>query len=146
VALSDDLVKIIDKSKNQLSKVYEKLDPENYTKFYQQIWGIRADMEFIVISLKLLNKLDAKAIGEKWKEEFKETLKQVRAERKIRLVFLETLELYNSLESIEDIIKFYKICWKIKEKMTILLNVVKPKHKRQTNDDKKAKNEGEKTK
>ncbi|MHA1213491.1 MAG: hypothetical protein ACTSSH_13655 [Candidatus Heimdallarchaeota archaeon] len=55
MALSDDLVKIIDKSKNELSKVYEKLDPENYTKFYQQIWGIRADMEFIVISLKLLN-------------------------------------------------------------------------------------------
>ena len=37
--------------------------------------------------------------------------------------------MFQDLESIENIIKFYTVCWKIKEKLTILLNVVKPKIK-----------------
>jgi hypothetical protein len=130
----------LDDSRVILEKVYEKLDPENYTKAYKDIWKVRAEIEFIVVSLKLLNNLEENEIGVKWKEEFSQTLKQVRAERKIRQVFLETFDLYNKLERIENIIEFYRICWKLKEKLTILLNVVKPKHKRiQENDSKKKK-------
>lgn len=130
MALSDDIVQRIDDSRVVLEKVYEKLDPENYTKGYKDIWKVRAEIEFVVISLKLLNNLEESEIGVKWKEEFSQTLKQVRAESKIRQVFLETFDLYNKLEQIENIIEFYRICWKLKEKLTILLNVVKPKHKR----------------
>lgn len=130
MALSDDIVQRIDNSRVVLEKVYEKLDPENYTKGYKDIWKVRAEIEFVVISLKLLNNLEENEIGVKWKEEFSQTLKQVRAESKIRQVFLETFDLYNKLEQIENIIEFYRICWKLKEKLTILLNVVKPKHKR----------------
>jgi hypothetical protein len=130
MALSEDIVKRIDDSKDILVRVYEKLDPNNYSKSYQDIWNVRAEIEFVVISLKLLNNLEENEIGVKWKEEFSQTLKQVRAERKIRQVFLETFDLYNKLEQIENIIEFYRVCWKLKEKLTILLNVVKPKHKR----------------
>ncbi|MHA1121664.1 MAG: hypothetical protein ACTSUW_01415 [Candidatus Heimdallarchaeota archaeon] len=130
MALSDDIVQRIDDSRVVLERVYEKLDPENYTKGYADIWKVRAEIEFVVISLKLLNNLEENEIGVKWKEDFSLTLKQVRAESKIRQVFLETFDLYNKLEQIENIIEFYRICWKLKEKLTILLNVVKPKHKR----------------
>ncbi len=130
MALSDDIVQRIDDSKVILEEAYEKLDPENYTKAYKDIWKVRAEIEFVVISLKLLNNLEENEIGVKWKEDFSLTLKQVRAESKIRQVFLETFDLYNKLEQIENIIEFYRICWKLKEKLTILLNVVKPKHKR----------------
>ncbi len=130
MALSDDIVQRIDDSRVVLEKVYEKLDPENYIKGYKDIWKVRAEIEFVVISLKLLNNLEENEIGVKWKEEFSQTLKQVRSESKIRQVFLETFDLYNKLEQIENIIEFYRICWKLKEKLTILLNVVKPKHKR----------------
>ena len=130
MALSDDIVQRIDDSRVILEKAYEKLDPENYTKAYKDIWKVRAEIEFVVISLKLLNNLEENEIGVKWKEDFSLTLKQVRAESKIRQVFLETFDLYNKLEQIENIIEFYRICWKLKEKLTILLNVVKPKHKR----------------
>lgn len=130
MALSDDIVQRLDDSRVILEKVYKKLDPEDYSKAYKEVWKVRAEIEFIVISLKLLNNLEENEIGVKWKEEFAQTLKQVRAESKIRLVFLETFDLYNKLEHIENIIEFYRICWKLKEKLTILLNVVKPKHKR----------------
>ncbi|HUT82389.1 MAG TPA: hypothetical protein VMZ29_14405 [Candidatus Bathyarchaeia archaeon] len=133
MALSEDIVKLIDTSRNQLTKIYEKLDPNEYSKFYKQIWGIRADMEYIVISLKLLNDITNTPLDEKWKDEFASTLKQVRAERKIRQEFLETIELYKSLENINQILNFYKVCWMIKEKLTILLNVVKPKFKLEKN-------------
>ncbi|NHJ31382.1 MAG: hypothetical protein FK732_00825 [Asgard group archaeon] len=133
MALSDDIVQRIDDSRDVLVKVYEKLDPNNYTKAYQDIWKVRAELEFVVISLKLLNNLDENEIGTKWKEEFSQTLKQVRAESKIRQVFLEVFDLYTKLEQIENIVEFYRICWKLKEKLTILLNVVKPKHKRSNN-------------
>ncbi|NHJ46696.1 MAG: hypothetical protein FK733_02800 [Asgard group archaeon] len=137
MSLSDEIVKNLDKSHDRLVKVYETLDPENYTKSYQEIWKIRAEIEYIVISIKLLNNLNTQSIGKKWKEEFSETLKQVKAERKIRAVFLETIELFQKLENIEDIISFYKICWMLKEKLTILLNVVKPKIKIEKRDGKK---------
>jgi len=130
MALSDDIVQRIDDSRDILEKVYEKLDPDNYTKAYKDIWKVRAEIEFVVISLKLLNNLEENEIGVKWKEDFSQTLKQVRAESKIRQVFLETFDLFNKLEQIENIFEFYRICWKLKEKLTILLNVVKPKHKR----------------
>jgi len=130
MALSDDIVKRIDDSRDILEEVYEKLDPNNYTKSYKDIWKVRAEIEFIVISLKLLNNLEENEIGVKWKEEFSQTLKQVRSESKIRQVFIEIFDMYNKLEHIENIIEFYRICWKLKEKLTILLNVVKPKHKR----------------
>lgn len=139
MALSDDIVQRIDDSRVVLEKVYEKLDPENYTKGYKDIWKVRAEIEFVVISLKLLNNLEENEIGVKWKEEFSQTLKQVRAESKIRQVFLETFDLYNKLEQIENIIEFYRICWKLKEKLTILLNVVKPKHKRANESESKEK-------
>ncbi|NHK30555.1 MAG: hypothetical protein FK730_04345 [Asgard group archaeon] len=136
MSLSEEIVSKLDKSHEQLIKVYEKLNPKDYTKSYQKIWSIRAEIEFIVISLKLLNNLDSLNIDEKWKEEFSSSLKQVRAERKIRQAFLETIDLFSKLESIEDIMDFYKICWMLKEKLTILLNVVKPKIKLKKNDSK----------
>ena len=139
MALSDDIVQRIDDSRVVLEKVYEKLDPENYIKGYKDIWKVRAEIEFVVISLKLLNNLEENEIGVKWKEEFYQTLKHVRAESKIRQVFLETFDLYNKLEQIENIIEFYRICWKLKEKLTILLNVVKPKHKRTNESESKEK-------
>jgi len=129
LALSEEIVKKLDNARKGIQSVYDKLDPEEYTKFYDTIWKARSDVEFIVATLKLLNNLEDKALGQKWKEEFKETLKQVRAERKIRQAFLETLDLFNKLEGIENIEEFYKICWKLKEKITVLLNVVKPKIK-----------------
>lgn len=129
MALSEEIVKTLDNARKGIQSVYDKLDPENYSKFYDKIWKARSDVEYIVVSLKLLNNLDDQNLNQKWKEEFKETLKQVRAERKIRLAFLETLDLFNKLESIENIEEFYKICWMLKEKITILLNVVKPKIK-----------------
>ncbi|MBN1327982.1 MAG: hypothetical protein JXA54_00790 [Candidatus Heimdallarchaeota archaeon] len=133
MSLNDDIVKLIDASRNQLTKIYEKLDSNDYSKFYKQIWGIRADMEYIVISLKLLNDINSVLTDEKWKDDFASTLKQVRAERKIRQEFIETIELYRSLENINQIMNFYKVCWMIKEKLTILLNVAKPKHKIEKN-------------
>jgi len=129
MTLNDDLVNRIDKSRTMLQEVYDKLDPTNYVKFYDKIWTIRAEIEFIVASLKLLNNLEDQLQDEKWKKDFADTLKQVRADRKVREVFIETLHLFQELESIENIVKFYTICWKIKEKLTILLNVVKPKIK-----------------
>ncbi|NHJ85613.1 MAG: hypothetical protein FK734_09135 [Asgard group archaeon] len=133
MALSDDIVKLIDSSRTKLIGIYDKLDPNDYSKFYKQIWNIRADMEYIVITIKLLNDINNSISDDKWKEDFASTLKQVRAERKIRQEFLETIELYRSLENINQILEFYKICWMIKEKLTILLNVVKPKHKLEKN-------------
>ncbi len=129
MALSEEIVQKLDKARKGIQNVYDKLDPEDYTKFYDIIWKARSDVEFIVATLKLLNNLEDKTLGQKWKEEFKETLKQVRAERKIRQAFLETLDMFNKLEGIENIEEFYKICWKLKEKITVLLNVVKPKIK-----------------
>ena len=129
MALSEEIVQKLDKARKGIQNVYDKLDPEDYTKFYDIIWLARSDVEFIVATLKLLNNLEDKTLGQKWKEEFKETLKQVRAERKIRQAFLETLDMFNKLEGIENIEEFYKICWKLKEKITVLLNVVKPKIK-----------------
>jgi hypothetical protein len=136
MSLNEEIVRKLDKSHEQLIEVYEKLNPEDYTKSYQKIWSIRAEIEFIVISLKLLNNLESSNIDEKWKEEFSATLKQVRAERKIRGAFIETIDLFSKLENIEDILEFYKICWMLKEKLTILLNVVKPKIKLKKNDSK----------
>jgi hypothetical protein len=136
MSLNEEIVRKLDRSHEQLIEVYEKLNPEDYTKSYQKIWSIRAEIEFIVISLKLLNNLESSNIDEKWKEEFSATLKQVRAERKIRQAFLETIDLFSKLENIEDILEFYKICWMLKEKLTILLNVVKPKIKLKKNDSK----------
>lgn len=129
MALSEGIVQKLDNARKGIQNVYDKLDPQDYTKFYDIIWKARSDVEFIVVTLKLLNNLEDKTLGQKWKEEFKETLKQVRAERKIRQAFLETLDMFNKLEGIENIEEFYKICWKLKEKITILLNVVKPKIK-----------------
>jgi hypothetical protein len=137
MTLSEEIVETLDKSHYQLVKIYDKLDPSNYTKFYQDIWNIRAEIEFIVISLKLLNNLSFEGTDEKWKEEFSATLKQVRAERKIRMIFEETIELFTNLEDVNEIIEFYKICWMLKEKLTILLNVVKPKIKFSKNETKK---------
>ncbi len=127
LALSEEIVQKLDNARKGIQKVYDKLDPKEYTKFYDTIWKARSDVEFIVATLKLLNNLEDKTLGQKWKEDFKETLKQVRAERKIRQAFLETLDMFNRLEGIENIEEFYKICWKLKEKITVLLNVVKPK-------------------
>lgn len=129
MTLNEEIVQRLDIARKLIQKVYENLDPESYVKFYQDIWKARAEIEYIVISLKLLNNLQDKELEGKWKEEFTETLKQVRAERKVRQVFIETLELFKKLESIENIIEFYKTCWKLKEKVTILLNIVKPKIK-----------------
>lgn len=129
LALSEEIVQKLDNARKGIQKVYDKLNPEDYTKFYDIIWKARSDVEFIVATLKLLNNLEDKMLDQKWKEEYKETLKQVRAERKIRQAFLETLDMFNQLEGIEQIEEFYKICWKLKEKITILLNVVKPKIK-----------------
>lgn len=133
MSLSEEIVTILDESHEHLKEIYKKLDPRDYTKSYQKIWSIRAEMEFIVISLKLQNNLESLTIGEKWKEDFSAALKQVRAEKKIRQAFLETIELFDILENIEDIVEFYKICWMLKEKLTILLNVVKPKIKLKKN-------------
>ncbi|MHA1742688.1 MAG: hypothetical protein ACTSV6_00385 [Candidatus Heimdallarchaeota archaeon] len=129
MTLNEEIVQQIDLSRENLQKVYDDLQVDNYNVHYHTIWTIRAEMEFVVATLKLLNNFDDQALGEKWKTEFGEKLKQVRSERTIRQAFLETLALFNELETIEDIIDFYKICWKIKEKLTVLLNVVKPKHK-----------------
>ncbi|MHA1245053.1 MAG: hypothetical protein ACTSXA_13880 [Candidatus Heimdallarchaeota archaeon] len=129
MTLNDEIVNRLDKSRTMLQEVYDKLDPTNYVKFYDTIWSIRAEVEFVVASLKLLNNLEDQLLDEKWKKDFSETLKQVRADRKVREVFIETLHMFQDLESIENIIKFYTVCWKIKEKLTILLNVVKPKIK-----------------
>lgn len=129
MTLNDEIVNRLDKSRTMLQEVYDKLDPTDYVKFYDKIWSIRAEVEFVVASLKLLNNLDDQLQDEKWKKDFVVTLKQVRADRKVREVFIETLHLFQDLESIENIIKFYTVCWKIKEKLTILLNVVKPKIK-----------------
>ena len=129
MTLNDEIVNRLDKARTMLQEVYDKLDPKEYTKFYDSIWSIRAEVEFVVASLKLLNNLDDQLQDEKWKKDFVETLKQVRADRKVREVFIETLHLFQDLESIENIIQFYIVCWKIKEKLTILLNVVKPKIK-----------------
>ncbi len=87
MALSNDIVERIDNSRDILVKVYENLDPNKYTKSYSDIWKVRAEIEFVVISLKLLNNLDEDEIGGKWKEEFSQELKQVRSESKIRQVF-----------------------------------------------------------
>ena len=108
MSLSEDIVQRLDDSRVILEKVYEKLDPKNYTKAYKDIWKVRAEIEFIVVSLKLLNNLEENEIGVKWKEEFSQTLKQVRAESKIRQVFLETFDLYNKLERIENIIERWR--------------------------------------
>ena len=129
MALSEDIVKRIDSSQEILRKVYDELDPENYVKFYQKIWSIRAEMEYIVAAMKLLNNLTDSAVNGKWKKDFSDSLIQVRALKKVKEVFVETFEMYNKLESLENILDFYKICWMIKEKLTIILNVVKPKHK-----------------
>jgi hypothetical protein len=129
MTLNDEIVNRIDKARTMLQEVYDKLDPKNYVKFYDAIWSIRAEIEFVVASLKLLNNLDDQLQDTKWKKDFIETLKQVRAERKVREVFIETLHLFQDLESIQNILQFYIVCWKIKEKLTILLNVVKPKIK-----------------
>ena len=129
MTLNDEIVNRLDKAKTMLQGVYDKLDPKDYVKFYDTIWSIRAEVEFVVASLKLLNNLEDQLSDEKWKKDFGETLKQVRADRKVREVFIETLHMFQDLESIENIIKFYTVCWKIKEKLTILLNVVKPKIK-----------------
>ena len=129
MTLNDEIVNRLDKSRTMLQEVYDKLDPTDYVKFYDKVWSIRAEVEFVVASLKLLNNLDDQLQDEKWKKDFVVTLKQVRADRKVREVFIETLHLFQDLESIENIIKFYTICWKIKEKLTIILNVVKPKIK-----------------
>ncbi|MHA1124998.1 MAG: hypothetical protein ACTSO7_10450 [Candidatus Heimdallarchaeota archaeon] len=129
MTLNDEIVNRLDKARTELQGVYDKLDPTNYVKFYDTIWSIRAEVEFVVASLKLLNDLEDQLQDDKWKKEFVVTLKQVRADRKVREVFIETLHLFQDLESIENIITFYIICWKIKEKLTILLNVVKPKIK-----------------
>ena len=129
MTLNDEIVNRLDKARTMLQGVYDKLDPTDYVKFYDTIWSIRAEVEFVVASLKLLNNLEDQLLDEKWKKDFGETLKQVRADRKVREVFIETLHMFQDLESIENIIKFYTVCWKIKEKLTILLNVVKPKIK-----------------
>lgn len=133
MSLNEEIVQKLDEAKKTIQEVYGKLDPENYTKFYEKIWKARSEIEFIVISLKLLNDLESKKLEGKWKEEFSSTLKQIRAERKVKEEFVSTIEMFNQLENINDIIEFYKICWKLKEKITILLNVVKPKIKVQQN-------------
>jgi hypothetical protein len=129
MSLSDEIVSIIDNAKTNVQEVLAELDPDNYMQFYNKIWTARADIEFLVVSIKLLNNLEYDNKQEKWKEEFADSLVQVRADRKIRKVFEETIELFNELETIQDIELFYRQCWKIKEKLTILLNVVKPKIK-----------------
>jgi len=129
MALNDEIVNQIDQSREKLQNIYDNLQPNNYTTHYHDIWYIRAEMEYIVATLKLLNNLDEQEIGGKWKTDFASNLKQVRAERTVRQAFLEALALFQALEEIENILEFYKTCWKIKEKLTILLNVVKPKHK-----------------
>lgn len=136
MALSSDIVEKIDVAKELISKAYTELNPENYSISYEKVWSARAEIEFVVIALKLLNNLDEEKENTKWKEEFGETLKQVRSENKIRQAFIDTLDLFNKLEDIEDIIDFYKTCWMLKEKITILLNVVKPKHKLKKGDEK----------
>ncbi|NHJ87297.1 MAG: hypothetical protein FK734_17670 [Asgard group archaeon] len=133
MTLNEEIVIKLDTAKTLISEVYEELDPKNYSKHYEKIWKARAEVEFIVIALKLVNNLTENDIGEKWKKDFSDVLKQVRSEVKIRQVFLETLNIFQSLEQIENIIEFYKKCWMLKEKITILLNVVKPKHKISSN-------------
>ena len=127
MALSSDIVEKIDTAKDLLSKAYDELNPENYS--YEKVWSARAEIEFVVIALKLLNNLEKEILNNKWKEDFGKTLKQVRSESKIRQAFDDTFCLFQKLEDINDIIEFYKICWMLKERITILLNVVKPKHK-----------------
>ena len=129
MALSDDIVERIDDAKQAVQEVYDKLSPDKYPKFYNKIWNARSNIEYVVVTLRLLNNIEIEKLDEKWKDEFIPTLKQVRAERKVRLAFLETIDLFNKLEGIQDIIEFYKVCWMLKEKITILLNVVKPKIK-----------------
>ncbi|MFW9923145.1 MAG: hypothetical protein ACFFDW_07675 [Candidatus Thorarchaeota archaeon] len=129
MTLNEDIVQRLDYSKKLVQEVYDSLNPEKYVESYEKIWKARAEIEFIVISLKLLNNLEERKMDEKWKEEFSATLKQVRSEDKVRQVFLETLTLFHRLENINNIIEFYKTTWMIKEKMAILLTVVKPKIK-----------------
>ena len=129
MSLSEEIVQKLDEAKKIVRDTSEKIEPDNYTQFYNKIWKARAEIEFIVITLKLLNNIETVEAEGKWKEEFTSNLKQIRAPRKVKLEFLNTLEIFEQLEEIEDIIEFYKICWKLKEKLTILLNVVKPKIK-----------------
>lgn len=137
MSLSEEIVQKIDEAKKAIREASENIDPENYTLFYDKIWKARAEIEFIVITLKLLNNIETAKIDGKWKEEFTSNLKQIRAPQKVKLEFQNTLEIFEQLEEIEDIIEFYKICWMLKEKLTILLNVVKPKIKIQQNAKKK---------
>ncbi|RLI71108.1 hypothetical protein DRO91_06005, partial [Candidatus Heimdallarchaeota archaeon] len=108
MTLNEEIVQQIDRSRENLQKVYDDLQVDNYNVHYHIIWTIRAEIEYIVATLKLLNNFDDQILGEKWKKEFGEKLKQVRSERTIRQAFLETLTLFDELEGIEDIINFYK--------------------------------------
>jgi hypothetical protein len=134
MSLNEEIVKELDDSRELLAKVNDELDTNNYSKSYKKVWQAKAKIEYIVISLKLLNDIHHNNQNEKWKEDFVDNLVRVRAARKVRKAFQETLERYNKLEGIDDIYEFYKECWKIKEKLTILLNIVKPKIKPGQND------------
>ncbi|MBD3192428.1 MAG: hypothetical protein GF308_17445 [Candidatus Heimdallarchaeota archaeon] len=130
MTLSDEVVQNIDQAKRLILETYQGLDPENYTKFYSKVWQAHANMEFVVVLLKLLNQLEETKEAKKWKQEFDDNLTRPRAARKIKKSFEETLELFDQLEEISDIKEFYKICWMVKEKVTVHLDVVKPKFRK----------------
>lgn len=141
MTLSDEVVRNIDQSKRLIRETYEGLDPENYTKFYSKVWQAHSNMEFVVVLLKLLNQLEETKEDEKWKKEFEDNLTRPRAARKIKRSFEETLELFDQLEEISDIKEFYKLCWILKEKVTVHLDVVKPKFRKKKKTTKDTKTE-----
>ena len=129
MTLNEDIVTRIDNSKKLLKKAFEGLDPINYSKIYKEVWKARAEVEYVVVSLKLLNSNSISELFEDWKINLSKTLKQVRSDDKIREFFSETIESFDNLENINDIKDFYMQCWILKEKLTVLLNIVKPKPK-----------------
>ncbi|MEA2070864.1 MAG: hypothetical protein U9O98_06185 [Asgard group archaeon] len=132
MSLSEDIAQRIDLAKELINDANKALNPNNYQEHYETVWKARAEIAFVVAAIELLNKLDSSTDKEQWKEEFTDSLVQVRADRKIKKAFEDTMEMFQELEKIVDIYEFYKKCWCLKEKITILLNIVKPKHKRKS--------------
>ena len=70
MSLSEEIVQKLDEAKKIVRDTSEKIEPDNYTQFYDKIWKARAEIEFIVITLKLLNNIETVEAEGKWKEEF----------------------------------------------------------------------------
>ena len=121
----------------EADELLEEFDLDKREEFYEQVWEIRADTEFILARLTFGEMKDeVPARQTTWKAMFHKTAKTPRKKEDIQITLEQAvmfLARANSAAINNEWDKVYRNCWKAKELFTRFLQKVIPKTPRTKN-------------